>query len=133
MMEATDTTRMTDTAETAERKSSAARAADNARFYGSLGREGLDERIGALEDEWDMERAAEVLLAGAGVFGLVMGLVGSRFWRLLVWASLPMLFLLGQGRWKPLEDLLKSAGLRSRKEIREEMFALRALRGEPGV
>ena len=41
----------------------------NLRFYGSLGREALDERIQALEDEWDLEKAGTLLLSGAGVLG----------------------------------------------------------------
>ena len=103
---------------------------DNIRFYGSLGREGIDERIRALEDEWDVERAVMVGLSGAGVAGLIVGLVGSRVWRLLAWIALPLLFLFAQDKWKPSNGILKSLGLRSRKDILEEKYALKALRGD---
>jgi hypothetical protein len=106
------------------------RTLDNIRFYGSLGREGIDERIRALEDEWDVERAVTVALSGAGVAGLVVGLLGSRVWRLLAWIALPLLFLFGQDKWKPSEGILKSLGLRSRREIQDEKYALKALRGD---
>ncbi|MDB5105590.1 MAG: hypothetical protein JWP91_3279 [Fibrobacteres bacterium] len=111
---------------------------ENVRFYGSLGREGLTERIRALDDEWDMERFVTVSLSGLGLFGMVMGLFGSRLWRVLSWASFPLLFLHGQDKWKPSDGILKSLGLRSRKEIEAEKYALKALRGdfrqvEPGT
>ena len=106
------------------------RTLDNIRFYGSLGRAGIDERIRALEDEWDVERAVTVVLSGAGVAGLIFGLLGSRVWRLLAWIALPLLFLFGQDKWKPSEGVLKSLGLRSRKEIQDEKYALKALRGD---
>jgi hypothetical protein len=103
---------------------------DNVRFYGSLGKEGIDERIRALDDEWDVERAVTVFLSGAGLAGLIVGLVGSRIWRLLAWIALPLIFLHGQDKWKPSEGILKSLGLRSRKEIQDEKYALKALRGD---
>lgn len=122
MIEATQTATQTSGRES--------RTLDNIRFYGSLGREGIDERIRALEDEWDVERAVMVALSGAGVAGLIVGLVGSRVWRLLAWIALPLLFLFAQDKWKPSNGILKSLGLRSRKDILEEKYALKALRGD---
>jgi hypothetical protein len=116
--------------ETAEKIDSESKTWDNVRFYGSLGKEGLTERIGALEEEWDMEKFVTVTLAGMGIFGLVMGLIGSRVWRVLSWISMPLLFLYGQDKWRPSDGILKSLGLRSRKEIDEEKYALKALRGD---
>lgn len=116
--------------EASQNKGPENRTLDNIRFYGSLGREGIDERIRALDDEWDVERAVTVGLAGAGAAGLIMGLLGSRIWRLLAWAALPLLFLFGQDKWRPSDGILKSLGLRSRKEIQDEKYALKALRGD---
>lgn len=116
--------------ETAEKDESETKTWDNVRFYGSLGKEGLTERIHSLEEEWDMEKFITVGLSGIGVFGLVMGFFGSRVWRLFSWVSLPLLFLYGQDKWKPSNGALKSLGLRSRKEIDEEKYALKALRGD---
>lgn len=116
--------------ETAERIDSESKTLDNVRFYGSLGKEGLTERIRSLEEEWDMEKFVTVSMAGMGLFGLVMGFFGSRVWRVLTWISLPMLFLYGQEKWRPSEGMLKSLGLRSRREIDEEKYALKALRGD---
>ena len=116
--------------ETAQRIDSETKTWDNVRLYGSLGKEGLTERIRSLEEEWDMEKFVTVSMAGMGLFGLVMGFFGSRVWRVLTWISLPMLFLYGQEKWRPSEGMLKSLGLRSRREIDEEKYALKALRGD---
>ncbi|MDQ3002014.1 MAG: hypothetical protein M3Y08_12240 [Fibrobacterota bacterium] len=116
--------------EAAEKIDSESKTWDNVRFYGSLGKEGLTERIGSLEEEWDMAKFVTVSLAGMGLFGLVMGLFGSRVWRVLTWISLPLLFLYGQEKWRPSEGMLKSLGLRSRRDIDEEKYALKALRGD---
>jgi hypothetical protein len=116
--------------ETTERDSSQSKTWDNVRFYGSLGREGLSERIRSLDEEWDAEKFVTLALSGAGLLGLIMGLLGSRLWRVLTWVSLPLLFLAGQEKWRPSEGVLKSLGLRSRREIYEEKYALKALRGD---
>lgn len=103
---------------------------DNIRYYGSLGKDGLSERIRALDVEWDSERFVTVALSGAGLLGIVMGMFGSRLWRVLTWASLPLLFLHGREKRRPWDSLVKSLGLRSRKAIQGEMYALKALRGD---
>jgi hypothetical protein len=103
---------------------------DNIRFYGSLGKPGLSERIKSLDGEWDAEKFTVVALSGASLFGLAMGIFGSRLWRLLAWSSLPLLFLHGQGKWKPSDGLIRSLGLRTRREIHQEKYALKAMRGD---
>src|SRR3954447_15082897 len=108
---------MSDSSESIDSES---RTWDNVRFYGSLGKEGLTERIRSLDDEWDAEKFVLVALSGTSLFGMVMGLVGSRLWRVLTWTSLPLLFLAGQEKWRPSEGILKTLGLRSRREIYEE-------------
>ena len=102
----------------------------NIRFYGFQGEEGLSERIRALEGEWDTEKFVLVGLSGMGLFGLLMGLFGSRLWRVLTWAALPLLLLAGLEKWRPSRGLIQSLGLRSRKETLEEKYALKALRGD---
>ena len=116
--------------ETSRQGGTASGTARNIRFYGFQGEQGLSERIRALGGEWDAEKFVLVGLSGAGAFGLLMGLFGSRLWRVLTWAALPLLLLAGLERWRPSRGLIKSLGLRSRKEILEEKYALKALRGD---
>lgn len=103
---------------------------DSVRFYGSLGPAALSERLRALDEEPDLETVGSMALAGAGTLGLVFGFLGSRLWRLLAWISLPLLFAHARGKLKAPEDFLRSLGLRSRREIQEERYALKALRGD---
>lgn len=116
--------------ETSENENPESRTWENIRFYGSLGQPGLSERIKSLDAEWDAEKFIGVALSGAGIFGLTMGVFGSRLWRLLAWTSLPLLFLYGQGKWKPSDNLIRALGLRPRREIHREKYALKAMRGD---
>jgi len=103
---------------------------DSVRFYGSLGSQSLSDRLKALEDEPELETVAILGLAGAGVLALIFGLLGSRMWRLLAWLVLPLIFAHARGRLAAPGQFLKTLGLRSRKEIEEEKYALKALRGD---
>jgi len=106
------------------------RVRDHVRYYSSLGPEAVSARIRELDEEWGVERALGVGLAGIGTFGLVMGLFGSRTFRLLTWLSLPLLLAFSLGRWSPPPSVTDRRGLRTRKEIEEERFALKAIRGD---
>jgi len=103
---------------------------DSVRFYGSLGSRAVSDRLKALDEEPDLETVATLGLAGAGVLALVFGMLGSRLWRLLAWFSLPLIFAHARGRLAAPGEVLKTLGLRSRKEIQEEKYALKALRGD---
>jgi hypothetical protein len=103
---------------------------DSVRFYGSLGPQAVADRLKALEDEPELETVATLGMAGIGVLALVFGILGSRIWRLLAWAALPLIFAHARGRLSAPGEFLKTLGLRSRKEIEEEKYALKALRGD---
>jgi hypothetical protein len=103
---------------------------DSVRFYGSLGSQAVSDRLQALEEEPDLETVATLAMAGTGMLALVFGILGSRLWRLLAWMALPLIFVHARGRLSAPGEFLKTLGLRSRREIQEEKFALKALRGD---
>lgn len=103
---------------------------DSVLFYGSLGRQAVSDRLKALDEEADAETVATLGMAGAGALALVFGFLGSRLWRLLAWAALPLIFVHARGRLPGPTDFLKTLGLRTRREIAEEKYALKALRGD---
>jgi hypothetical protein len=109
---------------------SESRVRDNVRYYTSLGAEAVEDRLRELDTEWGLERALTAGLAGLGAFGLVMGLFGSRTLRLLTWVATPLLFAFSIGKWAPSAELTARRGLRTRKEIEEERYALKAWRGD---
>ena len=103
---------------------------ENIRYYGSLGKDALSDRIVSLDREWDAEKFVKASLSGLGMFGLVTGLVGSRLGRLLLWIATPLLLLHTLGKWSPSQDTVRSLGFRPRREIEEEKYALKAMRGD---
>lgn len=109
---------------------SESRIRDNVRYYSTLGPEAVSERIRQLDREAEAECTVVSVLSGLGAFGLLMGLLGGRTFRLLAWISLPLLFAFSMGKWAPDAGVISRWGLRSRKEIEEERYALKALRGD---
>lgn len=109
---------------------SESRVRDSVRYYTSLGPEAVADRLRELDAEWGLERALTAGLAGVSAFGLVMGFFGSRTLRLLTWIATPLLFAYSIGKWAPSAELTDRRGLRTRKEIEEERYALKAWRGD---
>lgn len=113
-----------------DQEAAEARIRENIRCYGTMGGGQISARIRELEEEWDLTRALTAIASGMGFFGLIIGLLGGRSWRIFTWLSLPMLLLHSLGRWVPPAEALRRMGLRSAKEIESEKYALKALRGD---
>lgn len=113
-----------------EDPSAETRIRDNVRYHSSLGPDAISDRIRQLDAEWDMERSVTAALSGVGAFGLLMGLFGGRLLRLLTWVAVPLLLAFSLGKWAPSASALSRWGLRRRREIEEERYALKALRGD---
>jgi hypothetical protein len=106
------------------------RVRENIRYYGTMGPEAISTRIARLEEEKDIDRIFATVASGLGLFGLVAGFLGGRTLRMFTWIALPMLFARSLGRWVPPVEGLRRMGFRSRREIEEEKYALKALRGD---
>lgn len=91
----------------------------------------ISRRLLALDEEWDIERALETMASTLAFTGTVLAA------RRRGWLVLPMVvtgFFLQhaiQG-WCPPLPVLRRLGFRTRREIDEERFALKALRGDFG-
>lgn len=98
--------------------------------YFALHPERIEERLGQLDREWDIERALEANASTFALAGLTLGFVADRRW-----LALPVLvagFLLQhaiQG-WCPPLPVLRRLGFRTQREIDRERYALKALRGD---
>lgn len=90
----------------------------------------ITQRLRELEQEWDIERVLEANAATLSMLGIALGATASRRW-----FALPVLvggFLLQhavQG-WCPPLAMFRRWGLRTQREIDEERFALKVLRGD---
>jgi hypothetical protein len=99
--------------------------------YAGRGAAEITRRIGELDREWDMERLLETnasAVAGIGV-GLAAA-TGSRKWLIVPGVVLPFLLLHAVQGWCPPVPLFRRMGVRTRKEIYRERYALKALRGD---
>lgn len=98
--------------------------------YAGTSRETLTRRIDALDREWDIERVLEANAASFSLAGLALSQIHSRRW---LWLSTGVAgFLLQhalQG-WCPPVSVFRRLGIRTRREIDREKYALKALRGD---
>jgi hypothetical protein len=99
--------------------------------YAERGAAEITRRIEELDREWDMERLLETnasALAGIGV-GLAAA-TGSRKWLILPGVVLSFLFQHAVQGWCPPVPVFRRMGVRTRREIDREKYALKALRGD---
>lgn len=103
---------------------------ENIRYWSEQPREAIDERITALDREWDVERYLEMTASSLALGGVIGGLAGHRRALILPAVVLAFLFQHAVHGWCPPLPLFRSFGIRTRKEIDREKFALKALRGD---
>jgi hypothetical protein len=99
----------------------------------ALSDEEIDARIRELEREWDIERTLEANAATVILTGLALGTFADRKWYLLSAAAAGFLLQHALQGWCPPLPLFRGRGVRTSKEIYEEITALRALRGDFGA
>ena len=92
----------------------------------------LSRRLEQLDGEWDMERVLETNAAALALGGVLLGLFGHRKFFILPCLVLPFLLQHATQGWCPPVPLFRSRGVRTRKEIDAERFAVKALRGDSG-
>jgi hypothetical protein len=102
----------------------------NLERYSSFDSDAITRRINELDQEWDIERALEVNMSSIALTGIALTIFHSRRW--IVLPSIVLGFFLQhavQG-WCPPLPVLRKLGFRSRKEIDQEKYALKMLRGD---
>jgi hypothetical protein len=84
-----------------------------------------------LEREWDLNRAVTVVGSALTLAGLWLGRRDGGRWRILGGLAAGLMLQHGLLGFGPLAELVRAvAGVRTRKEIDLEKFALKALRGD---
>lgn len=89
----------------------------------------IDQRLHELDHEWDVERTLETNAAIISIFGLGLGLFRRRALLLPVIVASFLLQHALQG-WCPPVPIFRRLGIRTMREINEERYALKALRGD---
>ena len=90
----------------------------------------ISRRIDELEEEWDMERYLETNASALAFSGVILGLFVNKKFLAIPAIVLPFLFQHAVQGWCPPIPLLRRIGIRTRKEIDAEKFALKAVRGD---
>ena len=94
--------------------------------------ERIDQRLRDLDAEWDIERTLEANAATLALTSTLLGIfVDRRFLALPVAVTAFLLQHAIQG-WCPPVPFFRKRGVRTSREIDEERFALKALRGDFG-
>ena len=90
----------------------------------------LSRRIEALDEEWDMERWLETNASALAFTGTVLGLFVNKKFFAIPCFVLPFLFQHAVQGWCPPVPIFRRKGIRTRREIDREKYALKALRGD---
>lgn len=94
------------------------------------GPEAIARRLEELDREWDIERALAMWAPFPLAAGLALGAFVDRRWLVLPAAVAATLALHATWGWCPPVSGLRRLGVRTRAEIDQERFALKALRGD---
>lgn len=105
-------------------------ALNRVRHFEHLPEAAMGQRIRELEREWDIERVLATNASILGLTGVVLGATVSRKWLALPGVVLPFLLQHAIQGWCPPLPLFRRLGIRTRKEIEREKFAMMALRGD---
>ena len=106
---------------------------DSLHYWAARSRAESDRRITELDREWDVERYLEMTASSFALTGVIAGLV-TRKKGPLVFSAVVLSFLFQhavQG-WCPPLPVFRRLGVRTRKEIDREKYALRVQRGDFG-
>ena len=92
----------------------------------------ISRYLETLEREWDVNRALMVAAPAVSVLGLALGARWGRGWNLVAGVATGLLLQQGMMGFGPLASVARLLGVRTRREIDLEKFALKALRGDFG-
>jgi hypothetical protein len=100
------------------------------REYAQSSPDEITRRIDELDREWDMERLLETNASALAFTGLVLGVTHNKKWLVVPGVVLSFLFQHAVQGWCPPVPVFRRLGVRTRKEIDREKYALKVLRGD---
>jgi hypothetical protein len=90
----------------------------------------IGARLEELDREWDIERTIEANASTLAFAGVALGATLDRRWLALPALVTAFLFQHAVQGWCPPVPVLRRMGFRTAKEIDQERYALKALRGD---
>jgi hypothetical protein len=117
---------------TAQKTSEAikAKTRENVRTHSLFTSREMGRRIAELDREWDVERTLEANASTLALTGAVLGATVNKKWFWLTGVVLGFLTQHAMSGWCPPLPFLRKLGVRTRDEIDQEKFALKAIRGD---
>lgn len=103
------------------------------RYYAGQPKAAIARRIDALDREWDIERILETNAAALSLLGLLFSKTRNRNWLLLSTGVAGFLLQHALQGWCPPITLLRRLGVRTRREIDREKYALQTLLDLPAA
>jgi hypothetical protein len=98
--------------------------------YAAGDREAICRHIDALDREWDVERYLQMNAGVVSLSGVVLGAMVSRRFLVLPAVVFGFFFQHATQGWCPPLPVFRKMGVRTRREINQETYALKALRGD---
>jgi hypothetical protein len=98
--------------------------------YATADREAISRHLDALDREWDIERYLQMNAGIVSLSGVVLGAMVSRGFLVLPAVVFGFFFQHATQGWCPPLPVFRKMGVRTRREINQEKFALKALRGD---
>lgn len=99
-------------------------------YYATRSKEEITSRIRELDSEWDMERVLETNASALCFCGVALAATHSKKWLIIPGIVSAFLFQHAVQGWCPPVPLFRRLGVRTRKEIDREKYALKGLRGD---
>lgn len=96
----------------------------------SKDRDTIGRHIESLEREWDVERYLQTNMSIISLTGVLLGAAVDRRFLLLPAAVFGFFFQHAVQGWCPPLPMFRRLGIRTRREINREKYALKALRGD---
>lgn len=90
----------------------------------------ITARLQELNQEWDVERTLQTNFATLSLVGLTLATQVSKKWFVLALGVPAFMVQHALQGWCPPLPVLRKLGLRSAREINDERFALKAMRGD---
>jgi len=90
----------------------------------------INRRLSELDHEWDVEQVLQAKAGGIGIVGAILAATVDRKWLALPALAGGCLLLQSLSGSSPPVAVLRHLGLRTRREIEQERYALKALRGD---
>lgn len=103
---------------------------ENIQKYVDQGEDAIDKRIKELDSKWDMEKTLRFNISVLALAGVLFGTYKKKRWSVLSVAVTAFLAQHLISKWCPTIPFLKKIGLQTHREIEQEKYALKALRGD---